>query len=55
MLEQNKCDIRDQHGLEHISHRMIARIDDFFYFHPENDAPYWATAMPKLGKHYQMI
>ena len=32
MLEQNKCDIRDQHGLEHIFHRLIVRIDDFCIF-----------------------
>ena len=39
MLEQNKCDIRDQHGLEHISHRLIVRIDDFSIFTPRTMHP----------------
>ena len=47
MLEQNKCDIRDQHGLEHIFHRLIVRIDDFSIFtsrtmHPMNQGPHTA-------------
>ena len=39
MLGQNKCDIRDQHGLEHISHRLIVRIDDFCIFTPRTIHP----------------
>ena len=39
MLGQNKCDIRDQHGLEHIFQRLIVRIDDFCIFTPRTMHP----------------
>ena len=56
MLEQYKCDIRDQHGLEHISHCVRFRIDDFCIFTPRTMHPsgqrYYASAYFDRTKSY---
>ena len=48
MLEQNKCDIRDQHGLEHIFHCVTDRIVDFCIFTPRtmHPTPHTHTSTP---------
>ena len=47
MLEQNKCDIRDQHGLEHIFHCVTSRIVDFIIFTPRTMHP--IVALKHMG------